>query len=148
MTVNYFLLTQIAANSPIGALSGMKGLAMVENVLYSPSPNRKSTVAYESCFYIGITLTTLPKASLIDQSARHEQMRFNFGICTFALKLNLPWNYARLGSHHEIMAVIVVKDDRGVCVPEHGQAIFIAKSLFTRSCGAAASERDSVAVTD
>jgi hypothetical protein len=92
----------------------MKSLAIVENVLYSPGSNRKSTVDYESCFYIGITLTTLPKASLNDRSARHEQMRFNFGIFKFALKLNLPWNYARLGSHHEIMAVIVVKDDRWV----------------------------------
>lgn len=112
MTVNYFLPIQVVANSPTRALSRMKSLAIVENVLYSPSPNRKLTVAYERSFYIGITLTSLPKASLMDQSARHEQMRVDFGICKFALKLNLVWNYARLGSHHEIMAVIVVKDDR------------------------------------
>lgn len=65
MTGNYFLPMQVVADSPIEALSRMKSLETGQNVLYPPSPNRKSNVAYESCFYIGITLTTLPKASLV-----------------------------------------------------------------------------------
>lgn len=87
----------------------MRSQAIGENVRYSPSPNRKSNIAYESCCYIGITLTTLPKASLtIIVHVMNNAVRL-WHVSVLTPTKSLLWRYAGLGFHHEIVAVIVTE---------------------------------------